>query len=559
MSANMFRKLSLVLGFWAALAVPAHAAWFSSGSSELQQILTAPEITIEDYEVSTEELNIFYTARGYKPAWDFEGQDKEATFNAFLDSIEKLIEYHGLQREDYAVGLMRKLEASSEPDSKTKLELLVTDTLLRLAHDLHGDTMDLAELYVGWNFNRNEIDIPNTLAGAVANNSLNDYIESLTPKNPAYTKLAQALLAYRTLAAKGEWPKIDKGGSLKLKDHGPRVVQLRERLAAEGYLPPILIPEALSDVFDGDLERALLAYQTRNGIEVDGAMGSKALEALNTPIKTRIDQILANMERWRHMPDDFPPDRYTLVNIPNATIDITEDGKPIYHGIVIVGRVDRKTPFIQSQVRSMIINPAWHVPTKIARKDILPKLRKDPHYLEKMGFVIRGSEDDPHGDTIDWSTMKEREFNFRLRQSPGDMNSLGRLKFDFDNDFAVYMHGTPHQELFKKNERSLSSGCVRLHDPTQVAEIILSHNKNAMNAEQIEEAIQSNETHWIGITKPMPLYVVYWSVFVDDADAVNFRKDIYDYDGFLMQAMRSEPGVDDANKTPPYAPAPSQQ
>lgn len=507
-------------------------------SDDLQKILALPQLYVEDEELNTDELKRFYEVRSFKPLWNFSGSSNSEAFAAFLNSLSSLIEYHGLQHEDYAIDVMRKISATN--DNSTKLELLTTDVLLRLAHDLHGDSYDLANLYVGWNFSRADTDIIAGLHAAIASNSLGNYINSLAPQNPAYSQLATALEKYKALKAKGGWAPIDAGPTLLPGDHNIRVEQLRARLVAENYLPAINFPASLQQVFDEDLRRAALVYQTRNGLTVDGHIGPKALEALNTPIEERIDQIAANMERWRHIPDEFPPNRYALVNIPDASIVITEDGKPIYNGIVIVGRVDRKTPFIQSSIRSMIINPAWHVPAKIAKKDILPKLRKDPHYLEKLGFVIRGNEADPYGDKIDWKSFPEREFNFRLRQSPGDMNSLGRLKFDFDNDFAVYMHGTPHQELFKKNERSLSSGCIRLAEPEEVALIYLAHNTIAWNKDRLEEQIASGKTHWVGITQPMPLYVLYWTVFTDASGEVNFRKDIYDYDSFLIHNMRKD-------------------
>ncbi len=544
----MFRKFCLALSFLAVFTATAHADWFSG--PDLQKILGAPQVAVNGYELSRDELNTFYAARNFRPAWDFVGRENNETFSAFLASIEQLIEYHGLQSDDYPLALMRELTSAPDSDNKAKLELLVSDTLLRLAHDLHGDILDLADVYQGWNFRRSDIDIPTTLAAAIAANGLNEYIESLAPKNPAYRQLAQALHIYRAMAETGGWPTIEAGPALHPKDHGPRIAQLRARLAAEGYLPQISLPEPENGVFDEDLRKAVLAYQTRNGLGTDGNIGAKALEALNVPAATRIDQIMANMERWRHMPDDFPPDYYVLVNIPDVSVIIVEDGKIIYRGLVIVGRTDRKTPFIQSTIRSMIVNPIWHVPTKIARKDILPKLRKDPHYLEKLGFVIKDDTNDPYGDDIDWRSMRERDFNFQLRQAPGDQNSLGRLKFDFNNDFAVYMHGTPHQELFKKNERNLSSGCIRLQEPEQVAEIFLAHNKDHWDIKHIEDEINANKTHWVGLAKPIPIYVVYWSVFTDDEGRVNFRKDVYDYDKFLMDNLRPEPASPATQSTP---------
>jgi murein L,D-transpeptidase YcbB/YkuD len=517
------------------LLVP-HSAAALPAATDIQNLLAAPDAAIENRPLLKDDLNAFYEARKFAPAWSFVGSNNGAAFAAFLASVLQLIDYHGLRREDYAIDEMQKLAKESDGDSMLKLEILTTDTLLRLAHDLHGDNNELEDLYPGWNFHRGGADIPALLVSAVAANGLNEFIDSMSPKNPAYGHLAQALGVYRGIAARGGWDKVKDGPILRLEAHDPHVAQIRTRLVAENYLPK-LASRKLDNVYDEKLRQAVIAYQQRNGLQDDGNAGPKTIEAMNVPVAARIDQIRANMERWRHMPDDFPPGRYALVNIADASLDIFEDKRLIYHGPVIVGRVDRKTPFIQSAIRSMIINPAWHVPLKIAKKDILPKLRKDPHYLEKLGFVIRGSPNDPYGENIDWESMPAQEFNFRLRQSPGDMNSLGRLKFDFDNDFAVYMHGTPHQELFDKNERTFSSGCVRLHDPEEIAEILLSGNDGSWSVQKIDDEINGGATKWIGIKKPMPLFILYWTAFADDAGALNFRKDAYGYDNLLMAPL----------------------
>lgn len=536
----LFVTLSLLLSK-TAMAAP----WF--GQSDLQATLSSEALVIDHYELSKDELDQFYKSRDYKPAWNFSGAENAKAFDAFLASLHQLISYHGLHTDDYPFALMQSLAASNDPKAQNQLELVVTDTLLLLSHELHGDTLSLDDLYPGWNFHRKDDDIAADLAAAVVSNSLNTYIDSLVPKQPAYRQLANALQIYRTLAAGGGWNKIDPGPSIHPQDHNHRIQQLRLRLAAEGYTTTQNPDDNKSQNYDSDLLKSVVEYQRRNGFDQDGNIGPRTLASLNMPIQIKINQIIANMERWRHMPDNFPSTRYAVVNIPTATLDIFEDRQTRYHGVVIVGRVDRKTPFIQSSIRSMIINPFWHVPTKIAQKDILPKLKKDPHYLEKLGFVISGSEGDPHGNWIDWKSIKEHEFDFRLRQSPGDLNSLGRLKFDFDNDFSVYMHGTPHQELFQKNDRNLSSGCVRLRDPEQVAEILLSSNKGEWNIPHIEEEIRSNKTRWIGLTQPMPLYFVYWTVFLDETGNINFRNDVYDYDSFLIDT-RDDNKSDDISK-----------
>jgi murein L,D-transpeptidase YcbB/YkuD len=520
---------------------PAHAALL--GPNDLQQTLSQDQVVIDGYTLSKEDLNAFYKVRDYRYAWDFSKKGESDTVTAFINSVDAMVDYHGLERETYALPLIRGLIASSNENNNNalKLELLASDTFLRLARDLHGDDIDMDQLYLGWKFHRDDIDIPTKLAEAVADNKLSEFITGLAPKNQAYAQLAKALHDYRAIQAAGGWRAVAPGPILRPKDSGKRVAQLRARLAAEGYMPRQSLPLKKQQFYDNELAKAVAEYQTRNGIEITGHAGAVTVATMGQPSWSRVAKIRANMERWRHMPDNYPPERYAIVNIPAMSLVIYDDGAFVFKGPVVVGRVDRKTPFIQSAIRSMIINPIWHVPLNIARKDILPMLKEDPLYLEKQGFVIGGGTTDPHGKGINWATMPEKEFNFRLRQSPGDLNSLGRLKFDFDSDFAIYMHGTPHHDTFGHDVRAESSGCVRLQNPVDVAKVLLTHNiKDPWDEDRIDDQIESKKTKWIPFAKPLPIDIVYWTVFPDDEGRINFRDDIYDYDALLMKAMKAE-------------------
>lgn len=486
--------------------------------------------------VQAEELNRFYALRAYQNAWNLSDESAIKKTLAFIGSVEALADYHGLDKAGYQLDAMRQLAASGGDTDKERLELLISASLLRLAHDLHGDSVDLNALYMGWNFHRRDADIPVLLNAAIANGTLSAFFDKIAPQNAAYRDLAKALQIYSAIAARGHWPVVKPGPSLRPQDQGPRVRQLRARLAAEEYVVPA--PAASDDILDNDLDKVLIDYQLRNGLSPDGIAGTRTQEALNMPVAERVMQIRVNMERWRHMPENFPPARYMLVNIPAFTATITEDGKEVYRGQVVDGRVDRPTPFINSRIYNMVVNPSWHVPLSIARKDIFPKLRDDPHYLERLGIVIAGREKDPSGTSIDWKKTDPDRLDYQLRQEPGDMNSLGQLKFNFSNPFDVYMHGTPHQELFAKAERSFSSGCVRLEEPARVGEILLEYNKDEdgpWDQQRIEAEIEAGETRIVTLAKPMPLYFLYWTVFTGEDGRVNFRKDLYGYDSLLME------------------------
>jgi len=529
------RLAALFLLTVALLTGPVRAADSMEPPIVLQKALASPSPALESLPLSSIELNEFYAARQYRPAWGTTTKEERASLLKFLSSVKDFAAYHGLDLDEETAKKIQSLSEAEQAPAFPKLELLTTSYLLSLAHAMHGDRVKLSLLYPGWDFKRDDRDLATDLAKAVDDNKIEDFIAGLAPTAPAYTRLARELKIYRERAARGGWAPIPSGPTIKPGEQSPRVAALRARLAAEDYLPA---DEASSQTYDAPLRDVVQEYQRRNGLEIDGNVGGKTLIALNTPIETRIDQILANMERWRHMPTTFPS-RYVVVNNAAALIEVWDDGQILYEAPLVVGRVDRKTPFIQSEIRSVIFNPSWHVPAKIAQKDILPKLRKDPHYLEKQGFVISGSANNPHGEAIDWNKIRASSFNLKLRQAPGDMNALGRLKFDFDNDFSVYMHGTPHQELFAKAERHQSSGCMRLRDPELFAQIVLAKNAGTWGSEEVRAEIDKDKTRWLKVAEPLPLYVVHWTVFAEKPDApLSFRSDIYDYDRFLMATLR---------------------
>lgn len=515
---------------------PVSAALFSSEAEEIQRtILLQPYAPA--YRLNHDDLQKLYGSRNYRPVWLTQNPADRDSLAKFISAMQAFVTFHGLQESDYPAVEMTRLLASTIPADATKLEILTTDWLIKLARDLNGARVNLSQLYVGWDFKQEPHDVVNELSNAIVQNKVHEYFDALTPTSFDYMKLADSLSLYRSIKAKGGWPAIPAGETIKPDMNDPRVPLIRQRLAAEGYA----VPEPTSDLdtaYNGALQTVVTEYQVRNGLDADGNLGKKTLRAMSVPVEQRISQINANLERLRHLPHSFP-DRYAVVNIANTSIKVFEKGQVIYHAPVIAGRADRKTPFMQSTIRSVIFNPSWHVPAKIARLDILPKLRKDPRYLEKMGFVIKDAVgEDMHGTTINWQKISASEFAFRLRQEPGEMNSLGRIKFDFENDFAVYMHGTPHEELFAKAGRHLSSGCVRLQDPETFAEIVLKANDGDWTHEKVQGAIDQSKTKWLQVKDPLPLYFIYQTAsFPSPEGPIHFSPDDYNYDQILTNAL----------------------
>ncbi|MES9901206.1 MAG: L,D-transpeptidase family protein, partial [Sedimenticola sp.] len=358
------------------------------------------------------------------------------------------------------------------------------------------------------------------------------------PDDEFYTALKGALEFYRRIAASGGWSTLPAGPSLHPGDTDRTVPLLRQRLIIEGdYLAKI--PDE-RETFDSELEAAVTHYQLRHGLEVDGVLGAKTREAMNVPVASRIEQLRANMERRRWLPHDLG-ERYLLVNTAGFEVRLVEGGKTSLVKRSINGKRWRKTPSFSSRITHLVVNPYWTVPKRIAVVDLLPLQRRDSHYFEKKRIdVLRRTDDgwsveDP--DMIDWSLYNRKNFPFTLRQHPGDDNSLGKLKFYMPNPYNIYLHDTPSRELFERNLRAFSSGCIRVEHPLYLAEMLLGDKAQALDT-PLGEQVASGKTQRTTLPKPVPIYLVYLTSWVDEFGVIQFRPDGYHLNQPLIQALQ---------------------
>jgi murein L,D-transpeptidase YcbB/YkuD len=334
-----------------------------------------------------------------------------------------------------------------------------------------------------------------------------------------YERLEEALERYRQAAVRDEPAPVPPGPALKPGAEGERVVALRERLAAVAEAEgagPLLKPE-LPEVFDFSLERAVRDFQERHGLVPDGIAGASTLTEVNRTAEEQIRKIEVNLERWRRLPDDFG-ERHILVNIAAFRLDAMEDGRSVLDMKVIVGRADTRTPVVSSAIEDVVLNPSWYVPKTIASKEILPKGRS---YLRRNGFEVL-----PDG---------------KLRQKPGPGNSLGQVKFRFPNRFGVYLHDTQARSLFDRAVRALSHGCVRVERPEDLAAWVL-RDAPEWSEEAIQDALDSGRERLVELPEPIPVHIVYWTAWVDDAGTLRFGPDVYDQDRDVLvsREVRSE-------------------
>jgi murein L,D-transpeptidase YcbB/YkuD len=367
-----------------------------------------------------------------------------------------------------------------------------------------------------------------------------ELLHALSPQDKAYQRLRGALHDYRVLASQGGWPELPEFPTLRPGEQRPEVPLVRRRLQLEGDHPAFEPMQA--ELFDDTLETAVKRFQSRNGLVEDGVVGAKTLAALNVKVEDRIDQIRANMERWRWLPRELGK-QYLLVNTAGYELTLFLDGQPVMQQRTINGTQKRQTPSFASRITHLVVNPKWTVPRLIAVKDLLPKQQRDVEYLSQMGIRVLSYEEgewiqhDPL--SIDWQQYNKNYFPFTLRQVPGEKNSLGRIKFVMDNPFAIYLHDTPAKRLFEKPIRAFSSGCIRVQGVDQLARELLLNGGQSPDV-ALDEPLNGLETRTQRLKRPMPVYLVYFTSWVDDTGLVHFRPDVYQRNQNLLVALRAD-------------------
>jgi murein L,D-transpeptidase YcbB/YkuD len=339
-----------------------------------------------------------------------------------------------------------------------------------------------------------------------------------------YDLTAAALQRYRAIAARGGWRALPSAvAGLKLGTSGPDVAALKARLALDGDLAA---EAAGGDLYDAATEAAVRRFQARHGLSELGSIGKLTLRALNEPVDTRVMQLEHTLERLEGNGFIFTQ-RYVVVNIPGASVEAIGDGRVQARFKAVVGRPDRRSPILESKISAVNLNPTWTPPLSILKKDIMPKVAKDPSFLASVKMRVfnrAGQEIDP--STVDWTGRSG--IDFWVREDPGPLNSLGFVRIDMPNEHAVYMHDTPKRELFKSDVRFHSSGCARVENVRDLATWILQGT--AWTRAKIDATIATGEKTDIRLAKPIPVAWVYLTGWGAGDGTVQFRDDVYEYD-----------------------------
>ncbi|WP_039852160.1 L,D-transpeptidase family protein [Magnetospirillum fulvum] len=515
-------------------------AWAESSPTMQRRIDTViASIPSADPEREGRMLRDFYRARGYHLAWT---GPKAAAGTRLLGEVPTLAAAEGLDRSPYVV--------PSSSSTEIEVDVLQSSTLLRLGRDIAIGRVDPDRAFGGFGGkNRNGFDGVRFLRGLADGKALTDQAAAFQPPFVGYLRLKEGLERTQAIARAGGWPSIPDGPKLvPLETTDERLPTLRRRLIASGDLDPAF---ADGTTYDAPVVEAVKRFQRRHGLDPDGTIGARSLAALNVPVEVRLRQITANLERWRWMPHQLGR-MHVSVNIPAASLDLVEDGAVALSMRVVVGDTRHPTPSMDTSMSSVVLNPPWSVPTSIVNNEILPKLRRDPNYLANSNLQIADyPEDSPEaaGDGIDWNAIGKK-FPYRLRQPPGPDNALGQLKFNLRNADDIYLHDTPNHRTFSRAFRALSHGCIRLEDPIGLGEILLGARWQGRLGENLNA---DKKTRTLKLERNIPVYLVYFTAWVDPSGDINFRDDIYGHDRRLSQALRQSRAPARPRPNPPPA------
>jgi murein L,D-transpeptidase YcbB/YkuD len=412
----------------------------------------------------------------------------------------------GLNPRDYLPARLLADGAQPGPQDQTA----VLRGLVRYAKDVHVGRMDAGEFPKDWGVRPAPYDAAAGLSQALAAGRLQPWLDDLAPPYSGYAALRKGLDRYRQIAEDGGWTAIPEGPVLRVGSSGPRVTALRARLAVED--PGV----AAAGAFDAKLKQAVIRAQRRFGLKPDGEVGKPTLAALNVSADQRVDQIVANLERWRWLPAQMPATR-VQVNSGAAIVTLFQDDRPVLSMKAASGRPGDETPMLASEITSVVLNPPWNVPSSIASKELWPKERKSPGYLARNGYKVISTGDG----------------GSRLQQQAGPEAALGRYKFDFENPYGVYLHDTPSLAAFDRYARQVSHGCVRLEHPDELAKALLSADPE-WSPEALQAAVDTGDTKRVRLPAPVPVYILYWTAFAGADGQMNFRSDPYGWDKQLL-------------------------
>jgi murein L,D-transpeptidase YcbB/YkuD len=515
----------------------------TNNSSQNYTDLFLEESTINSFfksnpenENIVKEVNFFYKNRNLQYAWftkkgmtqavpNFQNQllnysndfDDKTFNNAQLDTLITLI----------------KTNNQSEINQKQRenLELVLTTTFFKYSERAFSGINKTAR-QLDWFIPRSKKNYQVLLDSLILKDE-ND--KSFEPVNLYYSKLKEKLRLYRDIQKKGGFPIIKNDAEFLFKSESDSVMlQVKKRLFLSGDLKT----NDNSILYTMELANAISNFQQRVGLPENGKLDFKTIAEMNKTVDFRIKQMLVNLERLRWVPVEIEND-YLLVNIPEYKLHVFENKKLLWETNVVVGKEAKQTSIFKGNISRIILNPYWNIPNSIINNEILPALKRNSNYLSRNNMEVVSYE----GKAINSSSINWHKYSknvpFIIRQKPGDNNALGKMKFLFPNSFSIYLHDTPSKELFDRNKRDFSHGCIRVENPKKLALYLLKKDKS-WSQEKVDKVLKTNTETGITIKPNMPVYIAYFTAWVDAKGNLNFRNDIYNLDDELAKEIFAE-------------------
>jgi L,D-transpeptidase YcbB len=520
------------------------------GEVETTRILVAPprnalERTIRDglrnaiaaapngsrARTDAEQLYYFYGARHFAPLWLVEDKTGTTTFTAAAQGVIDLFgraHLEGLNPADYLTDALDIPAAMSDPRRLAALEGAFSASMLRYAQDAYSGRLDPRSVSSNIDAAIKRVDEKALLESLSASSDPASILEALHPSHREFIALRN-LLAQHYSGAIAPVQTLPDGKLIRSGMSDDRVPLLRERLGVP------TVSDDVTGVYDTALVAAVQAFQKEMGLNPDGVVGPATVAALNGMAGATRADVIANMERWRWMPENLG-DFHVLVNIPEYRLEVSKYGEIVWDTRVIVGTTARQTPVFSDQIRHVVTNPYWNVPPTILRQDVMPRVASNPGYIDSqnMELFYGGQRVDPY--MVDWTAANPT--SFRVRQRPGSSNALGMVKFLFPNTHDVYLHDTNSPGLFSRSMRAISSGCVRVQNPFEFARALLQYEPNFTVA-SLEGSLGSNE-RWFNMDNHVPVHLAYFTLRIGKDGAVRSYADVYGHNARIIEMLGLE-------------------
>ena len=487
----------------------------------------------------------------------------------FAEAVQKSAHINGIDPAFYDFNSISSLSDPFEKEWKT------TNLIMAYMYDLSSGRIE-PETYDSMIFMQDENEYLDVhMANILKDWSADKYLEKVEPQQDEYQNLQKALSNYREIAKNGGWPQIEATDVVVYPGgFDPVVEQVRARLNDRSYdgilpkgawvdegkidgeslkqavknAPEPNDPAVQADVekakiYDAELARKVAEFQYMHGKKTDATIGPNTVAAMNVPVEQRIEQLKLSMERWRWFPDNMG-NKHVLVNIAGFYVRGIEDSKTAFTMPIIVGEVAHQTPVFSSVIKNVKLHPDWVAPDSIARRYLIEKIQNNPEVISRLGYQLQRND----GTVVPWEEISLGQLDnldlgqYRFRQKPGKYNALGLARFSIENDYAIFMHGTPSGSLFNEDARTFSSGCIRVKDPLKMAKFLLRDNPDYSES-KLENMYHLSEndhpdTTFLDIKQDVPVYLTYATAWVDDGANVHFSDDVYGRDEKLSQVFQ---------------------